>query len=126
MIKKSSGIIFICVLLSLFCAFSYYKSKSSAVTLVGDTLRYFPLSRSSIAIEPSEGKSIVWEFMFSFPNSYDEDLYVYTNMFGSIKSTKPKRLEYLLRCYEKQELHPYSKESIEIAIKRSHDGITAR
>ncbi len=104
---------------------SYYKSKSTALELVGNTLEYFPLSKTRITLESPDGNNVLWMFKFSFPDSYDEDLYVYTNLLGGPYQTKPKHLESMLRCFEKQELHPYSKEFIELSRQRSREGINA-
>ena len=122
--KKVAGILFLIFLLFSLSWFSYDVSKSNAINLIGDTIEYFPLTKTGIAIEPIESKSIVWRFEFSPPNS-SEDLYVYTNIFGNINRTIPRKLEYLLRCFEKQEYHPYSKEFIEISDARSLKGISA-
>lgn len=104
---------------------SYYKSRSTAFDLVGDTIQFLPLSETRIKFVGSEGFSIMWMFKFSFPNSYDEDIYVYTSMTGGLKSTVPKGLDDLLRCFENLNYHPYSKEGIERARQRSKEGKSA-
>ena len=100
-------------LLGLFTYSSYVYSKRTAVNLIGDTVQYFPLAQARITVEPYERNRIVWLYKFSFPNSFDEDLYVYTNLWGTIAVTIPRNLENILRASEKLELHPYSKEFIE-------------
>lgn len=114
------------LLLGVLLFASYYKSRSTALELVGNTLKYFPLSKTKIVFESSEGNNILWMFKFSFPDSYDEDIYVYTTIFGNLENTTPKGLQELLRCFEKLEEHPYSKSAIERARQRSKEGKSAQ
>lgn len=123
-IIKSLLVVFLLGGLLLFA--SYYKSKSTALELVGETLHYFPLSRARVILESAEENKILWMFKFSFPDSYDEDLYVYTTLFGDLNSTTPKGLGDMLRCFERQEYHPYSKTGIEKAIQRVKEGKTTQ
>ena len=104
---------------------SFHKSKSTAMELVGDTLKYFPFSKSTIIVDLFEKKQIAWRFQFSFPNAIDEDIFIFTDLFGNIYRTIPGNLGDLLRCFEKQEHHPYSKEGIENARQRSREGKSA-
>lgn len=123
--KLTIWLVIALILFALLAFASYRKSKATAIELVGDTLDYLPLSKSSISVDFFESKRIVWCFQFSLPNSVDEDIYVYTNLFGNVARTIPKDLENLLRCFERQEFHPYSKEGIEKARQRSKAGKAA-
>lgn len=123
--KSTTYLVFAVLLFALLTFASFYKAKSTAIELVGDTLNYFPLSKSSIAIELFEKKQIVWRFQFSFPNSVDEDIYVYTDLLGNTCRTIPANLGDLLRCFEEQKHHPYSKEGIKSSRQRSSEGKSA-
>ena len=80
---------------------------------MGETLKYFPLSKSGLVIEPYEKKQIVWEFKFSLPDAFDEDFFIYTSLLGDILVTNPKDIVERLRGLEELDPHPYSKEGLE-------------
>lgn len=123
--KKITGVLFLVLLLIALGGFSYLKSKSNAIDLIGDSLEYLPLERTEITIKPYKRTSIVWAFVFS-PHESSEDLYVYTNLFGGVESTEPNSLEKLLRCFEIQEYHPYSNQFLELSLQRARQGISAQ
>jgi hypothetical protein len=79
--------------------------------MVGDNMKYVYLNKVRITIDPFEGKKIVWLFKYSVPNTFDEDFYIYTTLFGDIERTNPIDLEDRLRRFEKLDIHPYSKEA---------------
>jgi hypothetical protein len=90
---------------------SFIVSKETAFKMVGDNMKYVYLNKVSITIDPFEGKKIVWLFKYSVPNTFDEDFYIYTTLFGDIERTNPRDLEDRLRRFEKLDIHPYSKEA---------------
>ena len=94
-------IIFLFSLIALLSFGSFYRSKYTALELVGETIKDYPLSRAKITILLGDKIMVVWDFKFSLPGSFDEEFYVYTSLWGSIYETNPRDLESRLRKEEK-------------------------
>ena len=97
------------ILLGLLVFPSHYISKQNAKEIVGDTLKYFRLTKTRIEIEPLKRNRLVWMFKFSCPGSFDEDFYIYTTLLGDVALTNPPDLKNRLRKFEELETHPYSR-----------------
>lgn len=103
-------ILLVPILLGFLVFSSHNISKKNAEEIVGDTLKYFRLTKTRIIIEPLKKNRLVWMFKFSCPEAYEEDFYIYTTLLGDVAYTNPPDLKNKLRRFEKLEHHPYSRE----------------